>query len=125
MIIKTALMVEDSEPDQFLNSRALKDFDDNIEVLQAYDGEEALDILRERNGDIDIIFLDINMPGMNGFEFLDAYKSEHAHNNMVVIMLTSSAQEKDIQKSRDYSFVKEYLVKPLNAEVITELIEKF
>lgn len=124
MMIKTVLTIEDSEPDQFLTKRAILDFDNEIEVLQAYDGKEALAILKERNAGIDLIFLDINMPGMNGFEFLETYTAQEDETKQVVIMLTSSSQEKDIERAKGYSFVKEYLVKPLTHDVMAELKEK-
>jgi len=58
-------------------------------VLQAYDGQEALEVLKDLDTQPDVIFLDINMPRMNGHEFLEEY-SKWDKCSVVIIMLTSS-----------------------------------
>lgn len=123
MNIKSFMIIDDSEGDQFLAKDAIKHFDSNIEVLQAYDGQEALEILRGLPQQPDVIFLDINMPRMNGHEFLAEYETWE-NSTVVVIMLTSSDQERDREKSMAYRCVKQYFTKPLDSstlEVVTQI----
>ena len=70
-----------------------------------------------------LIFLDINMPEMNGFDFLDSFKtlSDNIKSHCNIIMLTSSMDENDYKRSYESTFVKGYIIKPLNEEKINRL----
>jgi len=115
------MVVDDSEGDQMLTKIIIEDFDSAITVLQAYDGREALDMLLTASSvKPDIIFLDVNMPGMGGHEFLEEY-NKLEDTSIVVLMLTSSDQEIDKQKSLQYSFVKRYIQKPVVLDILQEL----
>lgn len=127
MKISQVLVVDDSDADQFMAVEAIEEFNNNIDVLQAYDGQEALDLLDELEKQPDLIFLDINMPRLNGFEFLEEY-SKKKDRTSIVMMLTSSNQEKDKEDSESYSCVKGYIEKPLvikKIEDITKALEDF
>ena len=69
---RRVLVVDDSDADQFLSKLMIRRFDPSIQVLQAYDGREALAVLDAMEEPPDAVFLDINMPVMNGHEFLAA-----------------------------------------------------
>ena len=114
MSIGAILVVDDDENDQFICEYTIRKFDPAIRLLKAFDGAEALAILRETTPDA--IILDINMPVMNGFEFLDHYAAEFEVHAPVVAMLTSSHLGKDRERAMQYSFVKSYFEKPLTAE---------
>lgn len=120
MGINTILVVDDNEGDQLLAQITIEQFDKNIKVLQAFDGNEALDILLTSLDRPDVIFLDINMPGMNGHEFLERY-TEYAADSYVVVMLTTSDQSTDREKCEAYPFVKKYLMKPLTVDNLKEI----
>ena len=120
MDIKKVMVVDDSEADQFLTQSIIEKYDDTIEIFQAYDGIEALDMLIEKKMKPDIIFLDINMPRMNGLEFLEEY-AKHTSQQNVVTMLTSSDQENDKKISMSYDFVMNYFIKLLNQEDLERL----
>lgn len=117
----SVMVVDDSEADQMLAKMIIEEFDESIEVLQAYDGEEALEILEKRSKQPDVIFLDINMPRMNGHEFLDKYDAWE-NTTTVVIMLTSSDQVWDKEKSMAHQCVKKYFTKPLETAYLEEII---
>ena len=120
MKIRSILIVDDNEGDQFLAEHAIKEFDASIAVSHAYDGAEALDLLNNSVSKPDLIVLDINMPGMNGIEFLDAYCRPN-DDAAVVVMLSSSDQEKDIKACNAYNCVKDYFTKPLSIEYLKKL----
>ena len=118
--MKTILLVDDNETDQFLHEVVVEKFDPSIRILKAYDGHEALEKITAFDGKIDVIFLDINMPGMNGFEFLGEYNKRPSPSS-VVVMLSSSKQESDKEKALAYDFVKEYVAKPLAIQNLENL----
>lgn len=120
MKFKKILIIEDSEEDQFFSKRVIKKYDDSIEVLQAYDGKEALEILSSLDTLPDLIFLDINMPVMNGIEFLESY-TQKGYTGSVVVMLTSSDNPRDKEQCSVYECVKEYLIKPLEGRDLAML----
>jgi CheY-like chemotaxis protein len=124
MKIHSILVVDDDENDQFICEYTIRKFDPSIRVIKAFDGTEALDVLRRETPDA--IILDINMPVMNGFEFLDRYAEEFEVHAPVVAMLTSSHLGKDRERAMQYAFVKSYFEKPLQANhlrVMAELLE--
>lgn len=119
--MKTVLIVEDNEGDHFLNEIILKKVIDDVEIHRAYDGLEALDIVKKHGPAIDIVLLDINMPRMNGHEFLEEFSKVYENKIPIVVMLTSSNQQDDKQKSMQYECVKAYLLKPLKKDNIEQL----
>jgi CheY-like chemotaxis protein len=120
-MIQRVLVIDDSETDQFICSCILEEYNGDIEILKAYDGKEGLEILADLDTPPEIILLDINMPRMNGHEFLAEYTKTHENPASVVVMLTSSSQERDKEDSMQYKFVKEYQEKPLSVEAIQKL----
>ncbi|MCU0351519.1 MAG: response regulator [Flavobacterium sp.] len=88
---------------------------------------EALDFLTKSNVADDsyyLIFLDINMPVMNGWEFLEKLKSTLPVNPTYVAVISSSTDESDIQKAFDNPHVISYLTKPVSNQSLEELIQK-
>lgn len=121
MKIKSVMIVDDSEGDQLLTKLTIEEFDPDISISQAYDGREALNMLGPQLCP-DIIFLDINMPGMGGHEFLEEY-NQLEQSSTVILMLSSSNQDIDKQKSLQYGFVKRYIEKPVVVDILKELSE--
>jgi CheY-like chemotaxis protein len=94
------LLVEDDHVDAMTVERALKDLKVANRLVRANNGEEALDYLRnESNEKPCIILLDLNMPKMNGIEFLKAIKADGELKNIPVIVLTTSDEQQDIAES--------------------------
>ncbi len=127
--LKHLLLVDDDPTTNFFNSHLIKKMDvfENIHV--AVNGQEALDLihqLKEKNESPDMIFLDINMPIMNGFEFLTEYeKLEEDAQSVVVCMLTTSLAHEDLIKAQSFEMLNDYIDKPLYKEKITELVRKY
>lgn len=121
MSVKNILVIDDGEAEQFLCKIVIEDVDPLIQVLQAMDGRQALNIIQELKQLPDMILLDINMPGMGGFEFLKAYESL-ARSSCFVAVLTSSSQQQDKEMTQTYNCVKAYVEKPLTKNDMLELI---
>lgn len=110
------MSIDDSEADQYLNKIRIKEAEPSAEIRFASDGEQALTILREPDYHPDLVLLDINMPRMDGFEFLEAYADEfNDDHHIVVLMLSSSNQQTDRDRAARYPFVKGFYQKPLDA----------
>lgn len=128
--IKNVMLIDDNPNDNFFHQRVLSKFDKSIHVQVNEDAVSALEQLKE-SGDAstkpDIIFLDINMPIMNGWEFLEEYKKlvPEKQIDLIIIMLTTSDNPADIVKVKDYNFVSDFRTKPLTMEMIKEIEEQY
>jgi len=122
--IQKILLVEDQEDDQYLAKRNIARRWPDAQILSAFDGQEAIEVL-EANKDClpDLILLDMNMPRMNGLEFLDAWSKLHKLSVPVVVMLTSSDQRTDKEHAQQYCCVRDYIVKPLNKAAVQQIGE--
>ncbi|MEQ5872178.1 response regulator [Sagittula sp. NFXS13] len=111
-----AMCIDDEAIDLKLNRRVLKRTGLYATILDFVSAEAALEHLSANPEQrIDVIFLDINMPRMNGFDFLEAIKTEFRDDlvECVVIMLTTSLHPKDQARAEAIELVREYLNKPL------------
>ena len=115
------LIVDDSPADQFLTKALLSQLAPNAHIHQAHDGKEALDILESEAPAAEVIFLDINMPVMNGHEFLEVY-SEWPDPKAPVVMMSSSDNPDDVTCAKAYPCVKEYLTKPISVQTIEQAL---
>jgi CheY-like chemotaxis protein len=121
------LHVEDDEVDAMVMQRALKKTDLNYKLYHARNGLEALDMLRGTNGYEKIsprpavILLDLNMPQMNGSEFLKELRSDEELRPISVYVMTTSSDDRDRLDAYDYN-VAGYIVKPLSLESYVEAV---
>lgn len=123
--MNTILIIDDSEPDQFYSEMVLEEVAGEIRLMKAYDGQEALEILAKHEVVPDLILLDINMPRMDGHEFLEAWTEGNTRDIPVVVMLTSSNQKQDKDRAFAYKCVKDYMVKPITPESVETLKKLF
>lgn len=121
MSLNKVLVIDDSEAEQFLYKLMIESFDEDATVMSAYDGEEALEMLASDEEKPACILLDINMPRMNGFEFLEAYSKQFKNEHIIIVMLTSSTHTNDKEKALAYSCVKDYFVKPITTDDLKKL----
>lgn len=122
--IETLLLIDDNELDQMLYKRIIERSGLVDQTLSFYYAEEALAFLeRDRDFRVDVILLDINMPRMDGFEFLQAATESLGENfaRAVVVMLTTSLDPKDVERAHSFSAVKDFLNKPLTAEHLKQI----
>jgi len=96
--------------------------------LMFQNGLEAISFLElqalENPSEEFLIFLDLNMPGMNGWEFLDACEHRTSPNKISVVIVTSSKLDKDIKKAFNSPLIIEFLNKPLDAEGFSTILSK-
>jgi CheY-like chemotaxis protein len=110
----TILLIEDDAIEILKFNRSLFKLREVHELIEAHNGENALDILAE-NSQIDLILLDLNMPKMNGFEFLKQLRTDPNLKYIPTVVLTTSINRSDLKQA--YSIgIAGYLVKPLKYE---------
>ena len=115
---KIILLVDDDELDVMSVQRSLKKLDMPYELFTAFNGIEALKLLRETSGSSlseclpDIILLDLNMPKMNGLEFLTILRQDERLKGITVYIMTTSSEQMD-RVATDGLGVSGYLIKPL------------
>jgi len=117
------LLIEDDRVDQMTVMRALKEISATNDLVIANNGEEALDYLQNpENEDPYIILLDINMPRMNGIEFLKIIKHDQRWKNIAVVVLTSSKADRDRIETFDLG-VAGYMVKPIDYKMFINVVQ--
>lgn len=121
------LIIDDSSTDRYILKRTLSAGSFSEEYMEASTGVEALDKLTLRNGSIlpNLIFLDVNMPVLNGFEFLDALQKIHGQLNkqIPVIIMCSIRDDHDKARAATYENVIAYLIKPVLMEDLEKLFD--
>lgn len=122
------LVIDDDRIYHFLMSRLFDAVDASSKVDQikaCHSAGEALTFLQnELNGRKALLLLDLNMPSMTGFEFLDVLVNlEGIRELCTVYIVTSSVNDSDREKANEYGVVKGYLVKPLKKSVLEEVLQ--
>jgi CheY-like chemotaxis protein len=116
------LLIEDDLVDAMTVKRAMEDIGASENLIHLRNGEEALDYLQSDVNDLPfLILLDLNMPRMNGMQFLQALKQDTRLSRIPVIVLTTSADMHDVERSFQSSAVG-YMVKPVDYQPFVETI---
>lgn len=117
------LLVEDDIVDVMTVKRAFKEINITNSLSVTGNGEEALEYLKDENNEKPgLILLDLNMPKMNGIEFLKIIKNNEAHKSIPVVVLTTSKEEQDKLSSFNYS-VAGYIIKPVDYMQFLEAVK--
>ena len=131
--LNSIMLIDDDDTTNYYNQYIIKKIGAAEHVSVATNGKKAIDYLNSvKPGDYefikpDLIFLDINMPVMDGFEFLEAYKSidESKKAEILVCFLTSSTHEADIIRAKQLNDIVGYENKPMDEEKLRAIIEKY
>lgn len=119
---ETILLVEDDIVDQMTVKRALKDINITNPLKITNNGEEALEFLRNEKNELPgIILLDLNMPRMNGVEFLKIAKEDSRIKSIPVVVLTTSKDDQDRINTFNLG-VAGYMIKPVDYVQFVEVI---
>lgn len=129
------LLIEDNEFTNIFNQKLIKNLNITEQVFVTESGKEGLDFLLNKgrfeynDGNYpnpDVIFLDINMPGMNGWEFIEELKLQKKDSPLTakIVMLTTSPNPDDEQKAKQISEIIAFKRKPLTKNIINEVIEE-
>jgi len=129
--LRCVMLVDDDNNDNFFHEREIRKTNESTIIITKNNGLEALEYLKSQknNNDIhpDLIFLDINMPKMNGWDFLKEYNSldKKLQSRAIIIMLSTSKNPEDISRGKTWSFVSDYIKKPLTKEIMEDIIRKY
>jgi two-component system alkaline phosphatase synthesis response regulator PhoP len=116
------LIVDDEAHVRLLIEQALEDLEDEgVELLLATNGEEALEIIQAERPQL--VFLDVMMPRLNGFDVCHTVKHELGLHDVYVVMLTAKGQEFDRQKGHEVG-ADTYITKPFDPDELLEMAEQ-
>jgi len=120
-MIQQILLIDDDPVINFVNSKIVAKKFDDTPIFIFEDGKKALEHLKTNSNHSFLIFLDLNMPIMNGWEFMEAISSETPNLDIQVHIITSSVDPSDQAKAAQYKQICSYLVKPLKASNLEKL----
>lgn len=125
--LKSILLIDDDEATNNLNKYLFSSMNLSVKFDICVNGQEGLDYLEkcELEELPELILLDINMPLMNGFEFLQVYSNftHERKNRITLLMLTTSQNPRDLDNSKEYKTLSGYVGKPLLKSKIAEIWE--
>ena len=126
--MKKVLIIDDDPVSNFVTKLILKGSNKADVINECFDGQEGIDFIKKHYSqpdveNIDFILLDLNMPILDGWQFLEEYNKMDLHSKAKIYILSSSNYDEDIAKSKEYPIVQDYLVKPLRKDTINEILE--
>ena len=129
--VNCIMLIDDNPDDNYIHERVIKKNGAAEIVIAKESALLALDYLKAKSNHEyihpDLILLDINMPGMDGWEFLEEYKKldKELQSKMVVIMLTTSENPEDKAFAQTQNILADFYSKPLTKEMLNEILNKY
>ena len=120
------IIVDDDSFNNTICTMILEDALGNVEIQEFTKPEKALLFIRENVKSPTIVFLDINMPTLTGWEFLEQYEkfSEEVKMQINIYILSSSVDQRDVNKANENKYVKGFISKPLDFETVISIAEQ-
>jgi CheY-like chemotaxis protein len=126
--IANIMLIDDDPVNNLISRETIRHFDPSIQVVEYDKPDEALSFLTEqsklRTQNLpDLIFLDLNMPLINGWNFLDEYKHllQYLNQDIELFLLTSSTSNKDKAKAQSFPIITHYISKPLTLDILEKI----
>ena len=129
--LKNILLIDDDQATNFLHQIIIKKADCTENLHIEYNGEAAINYLTtKKDGEYpnpELIFLDINMPRMNGWAFLEEYQklTNGKKSSAIIVMLTTSLNPDDQERSKQYYAISEFRSKPMSIDMVMEVIKTY
>ena len=129
--LNSILLVDDDEATIYLHKTMIEIVDCAEKIVIAENGEEAIKLLSDKvDGEFlqpSLIFLDINMPRMNGWEFLETYKRMYPHQRaeIIIVMLTTSLNPSDRERAKEFKEVNGFMNKPITIDSLKEILRLY
>jgi len=126
--LQCILLVDDDTEDNEFHKMVIEEMNITERIEIALNGLEALNFLKEENQTApDIIFLDVNMPKMNGWEFLEEYHklTREQKAKVVIIMLTTSQNPADNKRAEQFPDIAGFNSKPLTEEMMNKILARY
>ncbi len=122
------LVIDDDDINIFIIKKIVEKTGFAVNMVAKTNGQLAIEYLQEiaQNPEIlpHLILVDINMPVLNGWEFIETYEKLHINRAIDMYMLSSSVYENDIEKAKTYQAVKGFISKPLSIDRLVELFKE-
>ncbi len=120
---KTCLLIDDNYIDNFVTRRILEGGNFAEKVIVSQSAADAIDSLRSGSVKPDVIFLDIRMPVMGGFEFLQEYDKLQIEGKKAIkiFMLSSSLDPTDLKKSSNNKYITQFVHKPITQKILDDI----
>ena len=115
------MIIDDDPVSNFLTKTVLSKTNFNASVVAFENAETALDCLLDISQELpNVILLDLNMPIMSGWEFIEAFSQSDQlmQAGITLIILSASNNQRDIERAKTYSFVRDYINKPLTVSIL-------
>lgn len=127
--IELAGIIEDNPGTVFWMETIMEDVDFCDKYLVFYNGKEAIEAIKTMIAKgkklPEIIFLDLNMPVMDGWEFLDEFTTIQTDQKVIIYIVTSSINPADRIRANQYEAVSNFIIKPVTVEYLKEILDKF
>jgi CheY-like chemotaxis protein len=126
--MKQVILIDDDEVFVFLTKKIIERADEDVQLSVFSNGQEAIDYLKEAalNTELlpDIILLDLNMPVMDGWEFLNIYKTFNLSQKkrIALYIVTSSISPYEVERAKNIEEVHEFIIKPIAKEKFKDII---
>jgi CheY-like chemotaxis protein len=125
--LNCVMLIDDDEPTNFLSKMHIEDAQCAQHIQVADSGRKALEYIAKSASGPELIFLDVNMPAMNGWEFLERYKEleKTKQGKIVIIMLTTSLNPDDKERASGVPQIAGFENKPLTPDLISKVLSKY
>lgn len=120
------LVIDDDDINIFIIKKIVEKTGYNVDMFSKSNGQQAVDYFKEctelNHKYPDLTLIDINMPVLNGWEFIEAFEAMNITHDIDMYMLSSSVYENDIEKAKSYKSIKGFISKPLSIDRLKELL---